>query len=139
VFTPDGKSLVFTSDRGGTPQIYRVNLATRQIERLTFEGDYNVSPRPFPDGKGMAFVHRENGRFEIATLDFATHQMQVLTSGPSDESPSIAPNGRMIIYANEAGGGGTLAAVSTDGRVKQRLVAPATDVREPAWGPLPRS
>lgn len=139
VFTPDGKSLVFTSDRGGTPQIYRVNLATRQIERLTFEGDYNVSPRPFPDGKGMAFVHRENGRFEIATLDFATHQMQVLTSGPSDESPSVAPNGRMIIYANEAGGGGTLAAVSTDGRVKQRLVAPATDVREPAWGPLPRS
>jgi TolB protein len=139
MFTPDGRSLVFTSDRGGTPQIYRVSLATHQVERLTFEGDYNVSPRPFPDGKGIAFVHRENGRFEIATLDFATHQMQVLTSGPSDESPSIAPNGRMIIYANEAGGGGTLAAVSTDGRVKQRLVAPATDVREPAWGPLPRS
>ena len=139
MFTPDGQSLVFTSDRGGTPQIYRVSLATHQVERLTFEGDYNVSPRPFPDGKGLAFVHRESGRFEIATLDFATHQMQVLTSGPSDESPSIAPNGRMIIYANEAGGRGTLAAVSTDGRIKQRLVAPATDVREPAWGPLPRS
>ena len=139
MFTPDGQSLVFTSDRGGTPQIYRVSLATHQVERLTFDGDYNVSPRPFPDGKGIAFVHRENGRFEIATLDFATRQMQVLTSGPSDESPSIAPNGRMILYANEAGGRGTLAAVSTDGRVKQRLVAPATDVREPAWGPLPRS
>src|SRR5574340_763025 len=132
MFTPDGQSLVFTSDRGGTPQIYRVSLATHQVERLTFEGDYNVSPRPFPDGKGIAFVHREDGRFEIATLDFATHQMQVLTSGPSDESTSIAPNGRVIIYANEAGGRGTLAAVSTDGRIKQRLVAPATDVREPA-------
>lgn len=139
MFMPDGRSLVFTSDRGGTAQIYRVNLATRQVERLTFDGDYNVSPRPFPDGKSIAFVHRENGRFEIATLDLATHQMQVLTSGPSDESPSIAPNGRMILYANEARGGGTLAAVSSDGRVKQRLVAPATDVREPAWGPLPRS
>jgi len=138
MFTPDGQSLVFTSDRGGTPQIYRANLLTRQVERLTFDGNYNVSPRPFPDGKGVTFVHRENGRFEIASLDFASRQMQVLTSGPGDESPSIAPNGKMIIYANEAGGRGTLAAVSSDGRVKQRLVAPATDVREPAWGPLPR-
>jgi TolB protein len=138
-FTPDGQSVLFTSDRGGTPQIYRASLLTRSVERLTFDGDYNVSPRVYPDGKGIAFVHRDGGRFEIATLDFASRQMQVLTDGPSDESPSIAPNGRMILYANEAVGRGTLAAVSSDGRVKQRLVAPGTDVREPAWGPLPRS
>ena len=138
-FTPDGQSLLFTSDRGGTPQIYRASLLTRSVERLTFDGDYNVSPRVYPDGKGIAFVHRDGGRFEIATLDFASRQMQVLTDGPSDESPSIAPNGRMILYANEAVGRGTLAAVSSDGRLKQRLVAPGTDVREPAWGPLPRS
>jgi TolB protein len=65
--------------------------------------------------------------------------VQVLTGGPNDESPSIAPNGKLVIYASEGGGRGILAAVSIDGRVKQRLVAPATDVREPAWGPFPRS
>jgi TolB protein len=65
--------------------------------------------------------------------------MQVLTAGPGDESPSVAPNGKMVIYASEGGGRGILAAVSVDGRVKQRLVAPAADVREPAWGPFPRS
>ena len=63
----------------------------------------------------------------------------MLTPGPGDESPSVAPNGKLIIYASEGGGRGILAAVSIDGRVKQRLVAPAADVREPAWGPFPRS
>jgi TolB protein len=137
-FTPDGSALLFTSDRGGTPQIYRVNLASNAIERITFEGSYNVSPRPLPDGKGLVFVRRDGGRFQIASLDYATKQVQVLTAGPGDESPSIAPNGKLIIYASEGGGRGILAAVSSDGRVKQRLVAPATEVREPAWGPFRR-
>ncbi len=137
-FTPDGKALLFTSDRGGTPQIYRYNLGAGSIERLTFDGNYNVSARATPDGKGFVFVRREDSRFQIAIQDYATRQVQVLTAGPLDESPSVAPNSKLILYAAEQGGRGILAAVSSDGRVKQRLVAPATDVREPAWGPLPR-
>ena len=137
-FTPDGRSILFASDRGGTPQIYRLNLATNGVERLTFEGNWNVSPRPTPDGKGFVFVKRDGGRFAIAIQDFATKQVQVLTQGPLDESPSVAPNSKLIIYAAQQGGRGILAATSSDGRVKQRLVSPAADVREPAWGPLPR-
>ena len=137
-FTPDGKALLFTSDRGGTPQIYRLTLGGGAVERLTFEGSYNVSARATPDGKGFVFVRRDGNRFQLAIQDYATRQVQVLTAGPQDESPSISPNSRLILYAAEQGGRGILAAVSSDGRVKQRLVAPATDVREPAWGPLPR-
>ena len=136
-FTPDGQSLLFTSDRGGTPQIYRVNLANGAVERLTFEGSYNVSPRPLPDGSGFVYVRRDNNRYQIATMDYATRQSQVLTSGPDDASPSVAPNGKMVLHSSDGGGRGILAAVSIDGRVKQRLSATATDVREPAWGPLP--
>jgi TolB protein len=139
-FSPDGQWLLFTSDRGGTPQVYRTNLVSGAVERLTFEGNYNVTPRPMPDGTGFVYVRREGGsRFQLAYMDYATRQTQILTPGPGDESPSIAPNSKMIIYASETGARGILAAVSSDGRVKQRLVAPATDVREPAWGPLPRS
>lgn len=135
-FARDGQSLLFTSDRGGTPQIYRLTIATGAVERLTFDGSYNVSPRASPDGKGFVFVRRDGARFQLAIQDFATRQVQMLTSGPLDESPSMSPNARMVLYAAEQGGRGILAAVSSDGRVKQRLVAPATDVREPAWGPL---
>jgi TolB protein len=137
-FTPDGGSLVFTSDRGGSPQIYRASISGGNVERLTFDGDYNVSPRPTPDGKALVFVRRASNRYQVALMDYATRQVQVLTDGPDDLSPSVAPNGKLIIYANEGGGRGILAAVSSDGRVKQRLVAPSADVREPAWGPLPR-
>jgi TolB protein len=137
-FTPDGQGLLFTSDRGGSPQIYRVQLGSGAVERLTFEGNYNVSPRAMPDGKGFAFVRREGGRFQIGVQDYATRQVQLLTSGPLDESPSFAPNSRLLLYASQQGGHGILAAVSADGRVKQRIVSPAPDVREPAWGPLAR-
>jgi TolB protein len=137
-FAPDGRSILFTSDRGGSPQIYRLTIGNGSVERMTFDGSYNVSPRHLPDGKGFVFVRRDGGRFNIAIEDFATRQVQVLTQGSVDESPSVAPNGKLIIYASEAGGRGILAAVSSDGRVKQRLTAPATDVREPAWGPLPK-
>lgn len=137
-FSPDGKSILFTSDRGGTPQIYRLTLGSGAVERMTFDGNYNVSPRHLPDGRGFVFVRREGGRFNLAIEDFATRQVQVLTQGDLDESPSVAPNGKLILYASANGGRGILAAVSSDGRVKQRLTAGSTDVREPAWGPLPK-
>jgi TolB protein len=135
-FSPDGRTLLFTSDRGGTPQIYRLPVTGGQPERVTFEGSYNVSPRYSPDGKTFTFIQRSGARFNVAMQDFTTRQVQVLTDGAVDESPTFAPNGKMILYATEVRGRGILSAVSSDGRVKQRLVSDAGDVREPAWGPL---
>jgi TolB protein len=135
-FSPDGASIYFTSDRGGSPQIYRVASTGGSAERVTFEGSYNVTPRPSPDSKSLAFITRNNGRFQLAVMDLATKQVQILTDSAKDESPSFSPNGRMIIYATEVGGRGVLAAVSSDGRVKQRLSGKAGDLREPSWGPL---
>ena len=137
-FSPDGQLLLFTSDRGGSPQIYGLATTGGVPQRLTFEGTYNVSPRFSPDGKAFTFIQRNGTRFNVAVQDLATRQVQVLTDGGIDESPSFAPNGKMILYATEVRGRGILSAVSSDGRVKQRLTADAGDVREPAWGPLPK-
>jgi len=135
-FSPDGQFIYFTSDRGGSPQIYRMAATGSEPSRVTFDGSYNVTPRLSRDGKTMAFVTRRDGRFQIAVMDLASRQVQVLTDTQRDESPSFAPNGAMILYATEVGGRGVLAAVSADGRVKQRLSVQAADVREPAWGPF---
>jgi TolB protein len=138
-FSPDGKSIYFSSDRGGSPQIYRVDVAGGQAERVTFDSSYSVSPRISPDGRSMAYITRVGSLFRVALMDLATRQVQVLTDSAKDESPSFSPNGRMIVYATEVGGKGVLAAVSVDGRVKQRLSSTlAADVREPAWAPFSR-
>ncbi len=135
-FAPDGQSIYFTSDRGGSPQIYRMGVGGGEATRITFNGNYNVSPRISPDGKTLVYIAREGGRFQLKSLDLASGQAQSLTDGQHDESPSIAPNGKMVLYATQSGNRGSLAAVSIDGRVKQRLSVQAADVREPAWGPF---
>ena len=140
-FSPDGRYIIFTSDRGGSPQIYRMPVTggpSARAERLTFEGNYNVSPRYSPDGKSFTFIHRSSDRFNVATQDFATGQVQLLTDSRFDESPSFAPNGKIILYATEIRGRGILSAVSSDGRTRQQLSTQAGDIREPAWGPLRR-
>ncbi len=135
-FSPDGSTIIFTSDRGGSPQIYRIAVSGGQPQRLTFEGAYNVSARHGPDGKSFTLIHRCSGRFAVAVQDLSTRQIQVLSDGGVDESPVFSPNGRMILYASVVRGRGILAAVSSDGRVKQRFTEDAGDIREPAWGPI---
>jgi len=135
-FTPDGQSIYFTSDRGGTPQIYRMAASGGEPMRITFDGDYNVSPRVSPDGKTLAYISRVNGRFQLMAMDLENRQTQALTEGPRDESPTFAPNGRIILFASDVDGRGVLYAVSSDGRFKQRLGVLAADIREPAWGPF---
>ncbi|ACE86295.1 tolB protein [Cellvibrio japonicus Ueda107] len=133
----DGASLYFTSDRGGKPQIYQVNLATKQQERVTFDGDYNARSRVSPDGKYLVVLNkRPGGNYHIAAQDLKTGNLRILSETNLDESPSIAPNGAMLMYATRSGGKGVLAAVSLDARVKILQPPKQGDVREPAWSPF---
>ena len=133
---PDGQSLVFTSSRGGGPQIYRLDLRDSSVRRVSFEGDYNSNPTVTPDGRYLAYVHRRNGEFHVAVQDLQRHTFNIVTNTVQDESPSVAPNGSMIIYATKHRGAGVLQAVSIDGRIKVHLPSKEGEVREPAWSPF---
>lgn len=132
----DGKWIYFTSDRGGRAQIYKIPSAGGSAQRVTFEGVNNLSPKFSADGKSLAMIRFDGNKFQVAVQDLASGQSQILSEGAQDESPSFAPNGRVILYATRAGGRGALAAVSADGRVRQRLSESGGDIREPAWGPM---
>ncbi len=135
-FAPDGKSIIFTSNRGGTPQIYQYNLASQQIQRLTFTGNYNARASFTADGHSIVVLHRGAEGFNIAIQNLKTGNLKVLTHNKFDSTPSVAPNGQMVVYANDAKLNSALQVVSTDGSANFTLPTPEGSVLEPAWSPM---
>ena len=70
-FSPDGATLYFVSDRGGSPQIYRVPVAGGGAQRVTFSGPYNISPAISPDGRTLAYISRQGGAYRLVAQDVA--------------------------------------------------------------------
>jgi TolB protein len=137
VWSPDGRSIYFTSDRAGSPQIYQIGTQPgARPKRITFGTSYNARPRVSPDGTLLAMVTLDNGSYRIAVQELASGAVRVLSHGRLDESPSFAPNGATLIYAERESNRGELATVSTDGLTGLRLKAPEGEIREPAWGPF---
>ena len=135
-WSPDGKRLaVVILDR-----VWTTAPDGRDPRELTRVPESEREPAWSPDGKHIVFVHRResNAVFHIALLDIERDRLTVLTQTSLDESPSVAPNGTMLIYATQDRGRGILAVVSIDGRVKYRLPSAAGDVREPDWSPYLR-
>jgi len=132
----DDNTIAFTSNRSGSPQIYRKGLATgSNATRLTFEGEYNAGATASPDGSKIAFIHNDGGNFRIAVQDLNTRVLEVLTDGKLDESPSFSPNGDQILYSTKDSGRDILGVVSVDGLVEQKISLANENVRDPAWGP----
>lgn len=133
-----GNGFYFTSDRSGGPQIYHKASEGAEPRRITFGSRYNARPRPDNDGKYVYYVHQRDKAFHIARTDLRTEEETVLTRTESDESPSVAPNGRMLIYATKQGGDSVLTVIAADGGAAYSLPASKGDVREPAWSPIVR-
>ena len=133
-----GDGFYFTSDRSGGPQIYHKASEEAEPRRITFGSRYNARPRPDNDGKYVYYVHQRDKSFHIARTNLKTEEETVLTRTDSDESPSVAPNGRMLIYATKQGGNSVLTVIAADGGAAYSLPASKGDVREPAWSPIVR-
>ncbi|MCB8889861.1 Tol-Pal system beta propeller repeat protein TolB [Vreelandella malpeensis] len=135
-WSPDGRSLIFTSDRSGGPQIYRTPVGGGSADRLTYTGNYNARARFSPEGDELFLIHQSGRGYQVARQELDGGRLVVISETTRDESPSVAPNGTMVIFATQQGGSGFLSAVSADGRSSFRLPAAQGEVRDPAWSPF---
>ena len=133
----DGNTIYFTSDRGGKPQIYKQSVSGGGAERVTFVGNYNANPKLSADEKTLVMIHRQQGftNFKVAAQDLQRGSVKILSETSLDESPTVAPNGTMLIYATRQQGRGVLMLVSLNGRVRLPLPTAQGEVREPSWSP----
>jgi TolB protein len=138
LYSADGRSIYFVSDRGGAPQIYRMGAGGGEPQRVTFTGSYNISPALSPDGRWLAYISRISGAFKLQVMELASGNVVSVTETTSDESPSFAPNGRLIVYATRQNGREALMTTTIDGKIKARLAGQGGDIREPDWGPFQR-
>ena len=134
-WSPKGNKIIFTSGRSGSPQIYELDLRklNPKAKRISFEGTYNAKASYLPKEEGIIFVHRsDNGLFHIALKYKKENFIRVLTEAKMDESPSVAPNGNMVIYGIKEENLSMLAGFSLSG-ARFKLPASEGEVREPAW------
>ena len=131
-FFPNGSGIIFTSDRGGSPQIYRAGLGGGGASRITFNGSQNVSGAISPDGLKLVNSSMRGGAYSIALTNLGGGGDQLLTRGPNDLSPSFSANGVQILYVS----GSNLALVNVDGTNQQIIPTSSGSISSAAWGPF---
>src|SRR5690606_28450670 len=119
-----GTQIVFESDRGGTQQLYIMNADGSNVRRLSYgEGRY-ATPVWSPRGDLIAFTRIAGGQFSIGVMRPDGTGERSLASGFLAESPTWAPNGRILAYAAGGGGSSRLVAVDITGRHSWPITTP---------------
>ena len=116
------QEIVFTSGRGGSPQLYIMDADGADVRRITFEGAYNASPQWSPRGDRIVFVSQAGGLFKISAINPDSSGFRLLTNGPgSDENPSWSSNGRQIVFSSNREGRWNIYIMNPDGTGIERL------------------
>ncbi len=122
-YSPDGSRVCFESDRGGRQQIYVMGAGGGAAQRISFgDGSYST-PVWSPRGDTIAFTKQQQGRFAIGIMGADGKGERILTEGFHNEGPTFAPNGRVLMFFREPGGGAgpSLYTVDITGRNEQRI------------------
>ncbi|WP_375703260.1 Tol-Pal system beta propeller repeat protein TolB [Bartonella sp. AD13SXNS] len=135
-YSPDGKQIVFSSDRSGKPQIYKMNADGSDIQRISSnEGSYST-PIWSPRGDYIAFTKQLDGQFSIGVMRPDGQGERILTTGFHNEGPTWAPNGRVLMFFRKNPGmGPKIYTIDITGRNERQLPTP-NDASDPAWSPL---
>ena len=141
-YSPDGKQIVFNSDRGGNQQLYIMNADGSGVHRISFGPGTYATPVWSPRGDYIAFTKIRHGQFHIGVIKPDGSGERLITNGFLVESPSWAPNGRVLMFYRKApsksdgtGGDSRLYTIDITGYNERQLITPHS-ASAPAWSPL---
>ncbi len=139
-WSPDGRRMAFVSSRSGNPHIYVMNADGSDQRRLTFKGNYNQTPRWSPRGDQIAFTARDERKvFDVFLVSPETGKISRVTQdqGRTNEEPSWAPGGRLLVLLSDRGGRPQLVVANPAGDRQRVISTEAGGLSGPAWGPVP--
>lgn len=141
-YSPDGRQIVFNSDRGGNPQLYVMSASGTGAHRISYGKGHYGSPVWSPRGDLIAFTRLSHGGFSLGVMNPDGTGERILTQGFTVESPSFAPNGRALVFCRQsaagAGGAGfssTLGVIDVAG-FNEHVLPTSTGASDPAWSPF---
>ncbi|KAF0138160.1 MAG: TolB protein [Rhodospirillaceae bacterium] len=141
-YSADGLQIAFNSDRSGTQQIYVMNTDGSNVQRISFGDGRYATPVWSPRGDLVAFTKFKGSRFYIGVMKPDGSGERQLAEGFLVESPTWAPNGRVLMFFRETprdstgrGGSARLYSIDLTG-YNERLVVTPQDASDPAWSPL---
>jgi len=135
-WAPDGKSIVFVSDRYGSSQLFLVDPDGRRQTQLTRE-DFPVEyPSWSPDGSTLAIAANERGNWDIFTFSLSDGRMGRLTEDPGwDGQPAWSPCGSEIAFVSDREGTQQIYLMRADGSEQRRITGFPRGAEHPSWSP----
>jgi TolB protein len=140
-WSPDGKRILFASDRDGPVQLFTVNLQGRQLSRLTNLPSIRGRSDWSPDGQFIVTYSGEAWNREVYIMNAdGSNVRQLIPSGGNSQGPSFSPDGKWVVftaYFDHYGDdhGCEIYIIRTDGTDLRRLTDNDYCDYQPRWGP----
>jgi TolB protein len=100
-WSPDGKHIVFASDRDGAVNLYVMDADGKNVRQLTMENSVSRGPAWSPDGKKIAFTRHVANNVEIFVMDADGQNAVNITNDPHyDADPAWSPDSKRIVFAS---------------------------------------
>ena len=131
-----GEHLMFTSYLKSNPDLYRINLKSRQMEWLSKKRGVNSNAAVSPDGQKIAVTLSVDGNTEIYVMNWDGTGLKRLTnSWGQDISATWSPDGQRIAFVSSRSGQPHIYTMNADGSNQKRLTFQGTYNQEPDWSP----
>ncbi|HLE72465.1 MAG TPA: hypothetical protein VJH87_22495, partial [Vicinamibacteria bacterium] len=134
--SPDGKRLVFSSDRAGNQDLWILPSEGGEMTQLTTHPTPDWNPRWSPDGTEIAFYAYRTGNREIWLMPSEGGPARQLTFHPAlDIHPTWSPDGQNIAFTSRRTGNSDIWLVPAKGGEPQQVTTELADEQTPEWSP----